>query len=103
MASIIEVAEGLREQTVNEEIPYTITTTNFGGSPSTSSAVAIDLTTGLTVTTTVFPTNTPSEAGDVITLSKLKSLTKGHKYEIRVKFTSGSSIFECIFYVECVA
>lgn len=103
MASIIEVAEGLLEQAVNEEIIYTITTTNFGSSPSTSSASAVDLTTGQTVTTTVFPTNTPSEAGDVITLSALKSLVKGHKYEIRVKFTSGSNIFECLFYVECVA
>lgn len=102
MASIIEVAEGLREQTVNEEIIYTITTTNFGGSPSSSSVVAVDLTTGQTVTGTVFPVNTPEEAGDVITLDPLKDLVKGHKYEIRVKFTSGTSIFECVFYVECV-
>lgn len=99
--SILEIAEGLQEQSADEEQIYTITTTNVVSSPTSSSAVAIDETTGEIVTTTVFPTNSPSEDGDVITLSPLKSLTKGHTYRIEVKWTVGSNIFERYFRVEC--
>jgi len=99
--SILVVAEGTQEQSADEELIYTIDVSNWGSNPSTSSAVAIDETTGSTVTTTVFPTNTPTESSNTITLSPLKLLTKGHNYRIEVKFTIGSNIFECFFRVEC--
>lgn len=99
--SILEVSEGIQEQSADEIQIYTITTTNVVSSPTSSSAVAIDETTGETVTTTVFPTNTPSESGDVITLSPLRALTKGHVYRIEVKWVVGSNTYERFFRVEC--
>jgi hypothetical protein len=97
-----EVVEGLQEQTSSEEVIYSITTTNFGSSPSSVTAAAYEVGPETDVTTTVFPTNSPSVVGNVITLSPLKLLTKGKTYRIEVKFTSGSNIFECYFRVKCV-
>ena len=101
MASILEVVEGMQYQTSDEEMVYTITTTNVASSPSSPAVVAYDEGNETAVTTTVFPTNTPSAATDTITLSPLKSLTKGHVYRIEVKFTVGSSIYERYFRVTC--
>ena len=95
------VSEGTLPQGADEEIIYKITTTNWGTSPSTVSAIAVDETTDTTVTTTVFPANSPTTSGDVITLSPLKSLTKNHLYRVEVKFTANSNIFECFFKVLC--
>lgn len=98
----LEVVEGLQYQTSSEEIPYSITTTNWGSSPGTISAVVYDTLSGADVTSTVMPTNTPSAGGDVITLSPLKLLTAGRTYRVEVKFTTGSTIWECFFRVTCV-
>ena len=102
MGNILEVAEGAQFQTTNEELCYTITTTNWASTPTSISAVAYDETDDdEDVTTTVFPTNSPSKSGDVITLSPLKTLTVNHVYRIEVKFTAGGSIWECYFKVMC--
>lgn len=101
MAKKLEIEQGLLQQSADEIINYTITTTNWISSPTSSAAVAIDETTGETVTTTVFPTNSPSESGDIITLSPLKLLTKGHTYRIEVTFIVGTATYECYFRVEC--
>jgi len=98
---MLEVTEGPKYQSADEELGYSITTTNWVSSPTNPAVVAIDETTGETVTSTVFPTNSPSVSGDVISLSLLKSLTKGHTYRIEVKFTAGSNIYECYFHVIC--
>ena len=99
----LEVLEGLQHQSANEEIAYAITTTPWGSSPSNIVVTAYDEEySDADVTATVFPTNTPSALGDVITLSKLKALTKDHTYRIEVKFTSGTNIFECFFRVRCL-
>lgn len=100
--SVLEVAEGIQEQSADEIIPYEITTTNWIASPTNTSVVAYDESNNdANVTTVVFPTNSPSEAGDVITLSPLKSLTAGHTYRIEVKFVVGSATYECFFRVRC--
>uniref|UniRef100_A0A6M3LAJ4 DUF11 domain-containing protein n=1 Tax=viral metagenome TaxID=1070528 RepID=A0A6M3LAJ4_9ZZZZ len=98
---MLQVVEGMRYQSASEEIIYKITTTNWGSSPTTISAVVYDEKPFTDVTTTVLPTNTPTASGDVITLSPLKLLTKGHTYRVEVKFTSSSSIWECFFRVYC--
>ena len=96
---ILEVAEGMRYQSTTEQLIYKITTTNWGTSPS-SPVVAVYI--GATdVTSTVMPTNTPTAAADVITLSPLKSLSNGYIYRVEVTFTSGSNVFECHFNVSC--
>lgn len=101
MSNKLEVEEGTRYQSADEEKVYTITTTKLVSNPTSPTAVAFDLTTGETVTSTVFPTNSPSVSGDVITLSPLKSLSKGHTYRIEVLFTVGSSKHEGYIIVQC--
>lgn len=97
----LEVVEGIQEQSASEEITYSITTTNWGSSPSSVSAVAYEEGNTTAVTSIVFPVNSPSVNGDIITLSALKALTRGKTYRIEVKFTSGGNIFECYFRVKC--
>jgi len=102
MAEVLEVAEGLKYQSADEQLAYSITTTNWVSNPSNPVVMAYNEQTHENVTSTVFPTNSPSITGDVITLSLLKSLTKGNLYRIEVKFAVGSNIYECFFRVKCV-
>ena len=102
VTSILEVKEGLQYQTSDEEIAYSITTTNWGSSPSSTSVTAYDEQNESDVTSTVFPTNSPSESGNVVTLSALKSLTKNHTYRVEVEFEIGSNVYECYFRVKCI-
>lgn len=99
--SKLEVVEGAQQQSADEEIIYALTTTNWGSTPSSVSVKAFQEPANTDVTTTVFPTNTPTVSGDIITLSPLKALTKGKTYRIEIKFTSGSNIFEAYFRVSC--
>ena len=99
--SINEIAEGLLEQSATEQAAYKITTTNWASTPASPVVIATDETSGEVVTSTVFPTNSPSAAGDVITLSLLRALTKQHTYRIEVSFTSGGNTYECYFRVYC--
>ena len=94
-----EVSQGEQRQGVDEQIIYTLTTTNWGASPTTVSVVAKDMTNNeLDVSTTVL-SGSASVNGNIITLPILKSLTEDHRYRVEVKFTSGTSIFEAYFYV----
>lgn len=81
-------------QGVDEQIVYQFTTTNWGSSPTSITAVAKDNSDLSDVTSTVFPTNNPSASSDVISLSPLKTLTSGTDYRIEVKFTAGGNVFE---------
>ncbi len=101
MAGINEVAEGLQYQTTDERLAHQITTTNWVSSPTSPTAVVYDENDGSIVTSTVYPSNSPSASNDVITLSLLRDLTKNHVYRIEVKFSVGSNIYECYFRVEC--
>jgi len=84
----LEVAQGLQQQGTEEELPYIVNVANWTSStPSAATVVAVDETTGETVTSTVFPTNSPSIATTYITLSLMKSLVKGHTYRIEILFT----------------
>ncbi len=98
----LEVSEGQLEQSADEEIIYTLTTTPWGSSPTNVAVTAYDESRRTLVTATVFPANSPSVNGDVITLSPLKSLVKGHIYRVEVKFSSGGNIYEPYFKVKCV-
>lgn len=100
--SILEVAEGLRFQTTDERRAYTITTTNVVGSPTSPTVVAYDEQDDADVTSTVFPSNTPSASGDVITLDLLRDLTQGHTYRIGVKWVVGTEYYERYFRVACI-
>lgn len=102
MPRLGECKESPLEQGAAEEIVYTITTTNWISSPTNTVVAVYD--TGqddLDVTTTVMPTNSPTEASDVITLSELKSLTIDHSYRIEVLWEVGTAVYECYFIVNC--
>ncbi len=100
--SALEVVGGKLYQGVDERIAYSITTSNWVSSPTSPSVKAYDEQDGSDVTSTVYPTNSPSVSGDVISLSLLRALTLGHTYRIEVQFTVGTSIYEPYFKVECV-
>ena len=97
--NVREVVEDTQFQGVDEEIIYKITTTPWGGTPTSVSAVAKD-SAGVDVSSTVFPAGSISVASDVITLKPLKALTAAKQYRIEVKFTSDSNILECWFEVQ---
>ena len=99
---MLEVLEGIQIQSADEEIVYSVTTTNWGSDPSSVSVVAYEEGNPEPVTATVFPVNSPAIVEDTIMLSPLKALTAGKAYRIEVKFTSGSNIYECYFRVHCL-
>ena len=98
---ILEVYQGLKYQSTDEELIYTITTTNWASTPTSPSVKVFLEDTLVDVTSTVMPTNSPSVSGDVITLSPLKSLSKDQTYRVEVKFTAGGNVWECYFRVKC--
>lgn len=101
MAVTREVKEGIQLQGVDEIIAYTITTTNWGSTPTSPSVVVKDTSDSNTdVTSTVMNPNSPSVAGDVITLSALDTLTVDHVYRVEVKFVTGGNTLECFFLVK---
>jgi len=99
---MLEVLEGIQIQSADEEIVYSVTTTNWGSDPSSVSVVAYEEGNPEPVTDTVFPVNSPVIVEDTIMLSPLKALTAGKAYRIEVKFTAGSNIYECYFRVHCL-
>lgn len=106
MASKREIKEGLQEQGVDERVIYTLTTTPWGSSPSSIEVKAFSVTedgspTYTDVTSTLFPTNSPSAVGDVITLSLCRAMTEDVLYRIEIKFTCSGNIFEPYAYIRC--
>ena len=102
MTISLEVVEGVQPQSASEEVAYSITTTPWGTGPTAVAVTAFQVgKPDVNVTSTVFPTNSPSVNGDIITLSLLKNLVKGNSYRIEVKFTCGSNVFECYFIRRC--
>jgi len=99
--SSLEVVEGLQRQGTDERRPYSITTTKWDSSPTSPTVVVYDESDWSDVTSSV-GTPTASASGDVITLTNLTSLIKGHTYRIEVKYLVGTTIAECHFRVFCV-
>ena len=99
--SILEVAQGMQHQTTNEEIVYTITTTNWASTPLTPTVAVYNETLNNVDVTSSVGTPTATSAADLITLTALKTLTKGHTYRVEVKFVVGSNTWETYFRVYC--
>jgi len=102
MSSIREVVENRQPVGLNERLIFRLTTTNWGSAP-TSIVVAsfkYDDETYTNNTTSVFPVNSPSVNGDIISLSPLVPQAISDVYYITVKFTSGGSIWESFFWVD---
>lgn len=97
--NIREVAEGRQYQGEDESISYTLDVSAVGSSPSSVSVVVKEAFTGTAVTATVMPTNSPTVASNIITLSPLKLLTAGVLYRVEVKYTVSGNILENYFEV----
>ena len=79
----------------DESIVYSVTTTEWGSTPTAVAVVAYDVTgdARTNVSTTVL-TGAATVLGDVITLPALASLTVDHEYRVEVKFTAGGNTWE---------
>ena len=103
MATSREITQGLQVQGSDEQIVYTLTTTNWASSPTSPSAkiysVVGDVYTD--VTSTNMPAGTASAVGDVITLPKIVSLTAGIMYRVEVQFTVSGNLFEAYARILC--
>lgn len=97
-----EVVEGTQYQGEDEVISYTVDLANTASSPSGPSVTVFDVSSPGTFTdveSTVMPTNSPSFAGTVLTLSPLRSLTRNKKYRVEIQFTEAGNKLEHYFYV----
>jgi hypothetical protein len=104
MTSIRAVQESPLVQGEDESITYNLTTTPWGSSPSGTVVKVYDITDGgeTDVTSTIIPSGSPSESGDVITLPAVTAMTAGKKYRLDIKFTAGGNTLEafCIIQAE---
>lgn len=75
----------------DEEVYYTLDTSEWGGSPSFVSVV-VKLN-GEDVSGDVL-TGTASVSGDEITTPKISGLIKGSHYRLEIKFTTGVNVVE---------
>jgi len=96
----LEVSEGRRTQSTDEQIPYTIdasTAYGAGCAPSNGTAFAYDLTDEYRDVSSTVLQGAVSISGDVITTPVVKSLTAGHLYRVEVQFVTGTKTVEHYF------
>jgi hypothetical protein len=87
-----EIKESPLVQGVDERIAYTLTTTPWGGSPS-SPAVVVKNEAGTDITATV-TTGTAGVAGDVVTTPIIHSLVNNVNYRLEISFIISGNTFE---------
>ncbi len=91
---IREIKEGLQKQGEAEVIAYTLTTTPWGGSPSSEDASIWEVVAGIfTDVTADKMTGSASVNGDVITLPPIKELASVSMYRVFVDFTISGNKF----------
>ena len=81
--AIREVSEGRQAQGADEEIVYSVTTTNWASSPTNVAVVVKDDSDASDVTSSV-TTGSSSVSGDVITLPTIKSLASLYFFSTRL-------------------
>ena len=105
MTQTREILEGPQEQGTEEIIIYTLTVPTTWGTPTGTPTVKVYSYVDQAytdVTSTVMPTNSPSIASQVITLSPLKLLTTGVLYRVEILFaTSEGDTKEAFAWVQC--
>lgn len=101
--SDLTVIEGIQEQHPDEVVVRTVDFAVQTEAASVSSPVvtAYDEEDESDVTSTVFPTNSPTASGTVVTLSALRALTEGRIYRIEVKCSDGTNTLVNIHRVKC--
>ena len=102
MATSRQITEGRQYQGSDENITYTLTTTPWGSSPTSTSAKIFSISGDtLTDVTSTNMTGATSVTGDVITLPAIDGLTAGTEYRVEVKFTISGNIFEAFAFILC--
>ena len=95
MSNIREIKEGLQYQGADETIVYTLTTTPWGSTPTSTAAKIYEVDEDtLTDKTTTQMTGATSVTGDIITLPTIKSLVAGTLYRVEIAFTCSGNVFE---------
>ena len=81
-----------------EEVVYSVTIPASWGVPTSPVVVAYDVSQEppSAVTGTLFPVNTPTVNAQIITLSPCKSLTRGRRYQVLVRFNAGGNKLEAV-------
>lgn len=81
----------------NEVIVFTLTTTPWGGSPSSPVVELYEYSDGTeTDVTSTNLTGSPSIAGDVITCPSVVNVTDGQRYNLYIRWTSSGNTFETV-------
>jgi hypothetical protein len=91
-ATTRQFVEGPIRQGANERVPYTLTTTPWGSSPSAPATVIKDAT-GTDVSAT-YITGVTSASGDVITTGTVHSIPAGFIGRLEIKFTISGNTLE---------
>lgn len=96
MASLREVIESPLEQGKDERVPYQLTTTPWGGTPSSVTVTLwlVSADGSLSDVSSTCLTGSSSVSGDVLTTPVVYSLTADSTYRLEMKFTTGSKIYE---------
>ncbi len=101
--SIREITEGEQIVGLDETPIFTLTTTNWGSTPTsvtvTSAKYDSSADTYTDNTSAVFASGSVSIAGDVITLKPMSPQAVGDIYYIEIQFTSASSVWEAFAWV----
>ncbi len=101
MAISREVREGRQSQGIDEQIAYKLTTTPWGGSPTSPSAKLYDCTgTTFTDVSSSCLSGSPAVLGDVITSPKVQGLTKGNLYRLEFQWTYSGNLLEAFVIIK---
>ena len=95
MSNIREIKEGKQYQGEDETIVYTLTTTPWGSTPSSTAAKIYEVD-GDTLTdkTTTQMTGATAVTDDIITLPAVTALVAGTLYRVEIVFTCSGNVFE---------
>ena len=101
MAIEREIIESPVEQGADEEVAYSLTTTPWGGTP-TSVSVKLYEGTERTDRTATMLSGSASVASDVITTPTVTGLTVDKQYRLEIKFTEASgNVVEPYLIINC--
>lgn len=87
-------------QGVDEQIPYSVNTGPWGGSPSNVTVVIKETNRNLLDVTSAKTSGSASVSGNIITLPTIQSLANGSSYRVEVKFVTGTKTLECYAYID---
>jgi hypothetical protein len=99
-----ECVESPLDMSTDEQIAYVVSTTPWGGSPSSVAMALYDVTdpTSETDVSNTKLAGSMSISGDNITTKRIFSLVLGRRYRAEVLWTDDdSNVLECFFKIQC--